>query len=94
MAWKLKDEVYNTSAWKKLRASVLRRDAYLCQPCFKAGRITAAVAVDHVIGKAKGGTDALSNLRAICSRCHDAKTAADRGYQPRIAYGPDGNPLP
>jgi len=66
------------AAWERLRLVVLRRDAGLCQPCLSAGRITLAVAVDHIKNKASGGTDDLTNLRAICKDCHDAKTAAER----------------
>ncbi|MFW1676442.1 HNH endonuclease [Pontibacter sp. JAM-7] len=53
----------------------MERDNGLCQPCLQSNRITAAVAVDHIIPKAQGGTDADTNLQAICKTCHDAKTA-------------------
>ena len=44
-----------------------------------------AVAVDHIVPKAEGGTDADENLQAICKACHKLKTeneskrARDRG---------------
>jgi 5-methylcytosine-specific restriction protein A len=63
-------------AWRVLRARILKRDKYLCQPCLKAGRVTPASAVDHIIPKAKGGTDADENLQSICRPCHDWKTSA------------------
>jgi 5-methylcytosine-specific restriction enzyme A len=65
------------TAWEKLRARILRRDSYLCQPCLQAGRTTAAEAVDHIIPKARGGTDDARNLRAICGPCHREKTARE-----------------
>ena len=81
------------SAWVKLRAVIMRRDMHLCQPCKRAGRVTPASAVDHIMPKAKGGTDDLTNLQAICGPCHDAKTAADEGRKQARKVGLDGYPL-
>jgi 5-methylcytosine-specific restriction endonuclease McrA len=47
--------------WMKLRLVVLARDQHLCQRCRRAGRVTAAKAVDHIRPKAKGGSDDLDN---------------------------------
>lgn len=80
-------------AWDALRAVILKRDAYLCQPCRKSGRITPARQVDHIIPKVRGGTDAASNLQAICARCHEEKTVRETGKQTRPRFGPDGNPI-
>ena len=55
--------------WSKLRAQVLRRDRRTCQTC--GGRATQ---VDHIVPRADGGTDEVSNLAAICDGCHKAKT--------------------
>ncbi|WP_412526103.1 HNH endonuclease [Burkholderia lata] len=66
------------SAWGKIRTCILRRDAGLCQPCLRAGRVTTADAVDHIVPKARGGTDRDENLQAICRDCHAAKTARER----------------
>lgn len=62
------------SAWRKLRAQVMERDEHLCQSCLKVDKVTVATQVDHVTPKAAGGTDDLSNLRALCRACHDAKS--------------------
>lgn len=62
-------------AWRKLRAQVLNRDGHLCMACKRAGRYVPATDVDHIISKAKGGTDALSNLQSLCKSCHRTKTA-------------------
>lgn len=64
-------------AWRKVRAMILRRDAYLCQACKAVGKLTPATEVDHFTPKAHGGTDAPANLRAICRECHRAKTARE-----------------
>ena len=42
------------------------RDNSLCQSCLKQHRYTPAKEVDHIISKARGGTDAPSNLASIC----------------------------
>ena len=62
-------------AWQKLRKVVLIRDKYLCQVCLKAGRLTSATTVDHILGKAAGGMDELDNLQSLCDPCHHQKTA-------------------
>ncbi|WP_345945876.1 HNH endonuclease [Psychrobacter sp. Ps4] len=34
-----------------------------------------ATDVDHIINKAKGGSDEPSNLQSLCRKCHLSKTA-------------------
>ena len=65
-------------AWRKLRQRVLKRDGELCQSCLKEGRITRANHVDHIVPKASGGGDKMSNLQSLCKPCHEAKTAKER----------------
>jgi len=65
--------------WRKVRAAILRRDNWLCQPCLRQGHNTHASEVDHIISKADGGVDDPLNLQAICAACHKAKTASERG---------------
>jgi 5-methylcytosine-specific restriction enzyme A len=87
------------SAWERIRLVALRRDSYLCQTCLAKGRPTQATEVHHVIAKAKGGTDDLSNLASICRACHqeatqrDAAEAQGRRYRPRPRIGADGWPV-
>jgi 5-methylcytosine-specific restriction protein A len=66
--------------WRKLRARILARDP-ICTECGRAPSNT----VDHVRARTAGGTDDEANLRGVCARCHNSKTAAVDG-----AYG---NPL-
>lgn len=80
-------------AWELLRAQVLKRDNYLCQPCFRQGRIHPATEVDHVTPKSKGGTDDPLNLQAIGRECHKAKTKIENGYTPTERIGADGYPV-
>lgn len=63
--------------WEVLRKRVLERDHYLCMPCLKEGKVHEANQVDHIIPKADGGTDAMSNLQAINKRCHGLKTSRE-----------------
>jgi len=65
------------NAWMKLRNLVMQRDCGLCQPCLKAGRVTPARQVDHIVSKSEGGTDDEANLQAICLECHKAKTGRE-----------------
>lgn len=83
------------AAWDRLRAAVMKRDKFMCQVCWNAKpqRFTEANQVDHIIAKANGGTNDLSNLRAICHRCHFEKTLRDRGHEPKTRFGVDGNPI-
>ena len=82
--------------WQKRRAAVLKAEP-LCRPCAQAGRATAAQHVDHIVPKAKGGTDDMDNLQPICVACHDEKTEAEaaeaQGRRLRPAIGVDGWPV-
>jgi 5-methylcytosine-specific restriction enzyme A len=66
------------SKWDKIRLQILVRDNHLCQSCRRIGLVTPASIVDHITPKAKGGTDDIANLEAICRGCHASKTAVDR----------------
>ena len=65
-----------------LRHAVLVRDGFRCRQCGRPGRLEA----DHVVPIERGGTDAMENLQALCAgapdRCHDRKTALERGRAP------------
>lgn len=65
-------------SWRKLRESVLKRDAYLCKICKDKGKYIKANTVDHIKAKEHGGTDAMNNLQSLCDSCHKAKTARER----------------
>lgn len=84
------------TAWDKLRKTILARDRHLCQPCYHAQpqRITAGRIVDHIKGKAIGGTDDPANLQVICDDCNKAKVAEESGrpLRPKVRIGADGWP--
>lgn len=84
--------------WDRLRLQVLKRDRGLCHCDECQGgkkRITLATEVDHILPKAKGGTDDLDNLRAVAHECHVRITAQQQGktHTPKRAIGVDGYPL-
>jgi hypothetical protein len=62
----------STSAWRKIRAAVISRDMNSCTNC---GRDDIKLEVDHIIGRAQGGTDNMDNLQTLCTICHKNKSA-------------------
>lgn len=77
--------------WTKLRLVILARDMYLCQTCDANGRPTTATAVDHILAKAKGGTDDEANLQAICHDCHNTKSLQE-AVEAQAALRREGKP--
>jgi 5-methylcytosine-specific restriction endonuclease McrA len=84
------------SNWDRLRKVILKRDNYLCQRCLSRDRTTELMvkpydhAVDHIIPKAKGGTDGHSNLQSLCAPCHEIKTEEDKAPRTDRLQRPDG----
>ena len=74
--WKGKRDVGRLPGWEwaRVRKRILERDAWLCQPCTRAGRVVKATEVDHIKPKSQGGTDSPDNLEAICKTCHEEKS--------------------
>lgn len=79
--------------WRKLRARILNRDGHLCVLCRAEGKATMATTVDHIVPKAKDGTDDEGNLRSLCDEHHKAKTAEDSGRPLSPRVGADGWPV-
>lgn len=74
-----------TNRWRQLRLDVLRHEP-LCRECMRHDVVRPAVAVDHVVAAAdviaQRGTEAFfdpTNLQPLCTACHAAKTAVERG---------------
>lgn len=64
--------------WQALRMQALKRDMFICVHCKAKGLVVRATEVDHILNKARGGTDTLHNLQSLCTACHRAKTYAER----------------
>lgn len=73
--------------WPTRRLRVLRRDSYRCQTRSAAGVLCGAhaSAVDHLVNRARGGSDDEDNLAAICTRHHTEKTQAEAAEGARLA---------
>lgn len=71
----MSDPFYRSAKWRALRAQVLRAHPVCTVP--GCGRL--ANAVDHIVPRARGGRDAPSNLRAMCTSCHNRRTARGNG---------------
>jgi 5-methylcytosine-specific restriction protein A len=69
------------SDWPKIRHRILTRDHGLCQIATPGLCIGTATDVDHIL---RGDDHTDANLRAACSPCHKAKSAAE-GVQARAA---------
>ena len=65
-------------AWKRIRDRYITAHP-LCEQCQRAGKITPAEEVHHILPLSKGGTHVESNLMALCKRCHSEITAREGG---------------
>ena len=75
-----------TAGHKARRTQVLARDKGVCQLNGPNCTHRATIA-DHIINVARGGTDDLTNLQAVCAPCHATKT------QDEATEGRRGNQL-
>src|ERR1700733_11172024 len=68
------------SDWKRVRMQVLKRDKFLCLICLAAGRVTAALDVDHIIPISIAPERRLdtTNCQSLCRACHRIKTSAEQ----------------
>lgn len=71
-------------AWQQLRARHLEAEP-LCRACLVHGVTTAALHVDHIVPRARGGSDDPDNLQSLCAPCHSKKTASEDGGYGRKA---------
>ncbi|MEA1015597.1 HNH endonuclease [Sphingosinicella sp. LY1275] len=62
----------------------LLRTVILCEECTRNGRTTPGTHADHIVPKAKGGTDERSNYQLLCASCHALKSIHDQGKNPRL----------
>ena len=67
-------DFYHSKEWRKKRENYLIEHPF-CVECWKQGRLTKAVVVDHIQPISMGG--ALlddENLQALCPSCHTRKS--------------------
>lgn len=64
--------------WRRLRAIVLAEQPLCADPDGVHGdEPPLATEVDHIVPLRAGGTNARSNLQALCKSCHSRKTARE-----------------
>jgi 5-methylcytosine-specific restriction protein A len=61
------------SSWERIRRVVLDEEPD-CRICG-----APATDVDHILNRARGGSDDRSNLRSLCSACHRGVTSSQGG---------------
>ncbi|MDN4093562.1 HNH endonuclease signature motif containing protein [Brevibacillus agri] len=71
---------YKSKEWLVIREQALIRDNYLCQDCLEEKRFRKADVVDHIkpIRWFWELRLVLSNLRSLCHKHHNQKTANDK----------------
>lgn len=81
----------STSAWRKLRAQVLTRDAWTCRTCgvtthpkCSANGCGLDACAGHIVAHADGGPDTMANLVCQCRSCN-LRGPAIRHQQP-VSY--------
>ena len=65
----------------------------LCVACQRAGRLTVASELDHIVALVNGGDNEEENLQGLCAPCHVDKTARDLGQRVKPVIGLDGWPV-
>lgn len=78
---RIRNKLYDTARWKKLRTIQLRRSP-LCEMCLQRGVIKQGAHVDHIKSSAAGGAFFdINNLQTLCHSCHSRKTVMlDGGF--------------
>ena len=78
---KSNSKIYTSRQWRKLRQYVLHRQP-ICVHCVQKNRYTTANTIDHILPINKGGAIwDIENLQALCSSCHNKKSARDKSYK-------------
>ena len=75
---KSNSHIYKSRQWRKLREMVLHKQP-ICVHCERKGIYTTANTIDHIQSINKGGAIwSMDNLQALCSSCHNKKSARDK----------------
>lgn len=91
----VRDSYGKKSDWYALTADIKKRDGNKCVFCGKPEQPKAGIYhhVHHLIGLAKGGTNARSNLATTCEACHEKrpghshmKGEAHKARSPVVAF--------
>lgn len=58
---------------RSVRIKVFERDNYRCQICGRGAQDGVTLEVDHIIPRAKGGSNNINNLQVLCFDCNRGK---------------------
>lgn len=61
----------NREDWRELRKACLQRDHYKCYRCEKKSYSGKGLGTHHILPRALGGSDDITNLITLCHKCHD-----------------------
>lgn len=92
MAKDFSAEFYNSTAWRNIRETVLRRDRYLCVECLKRGIYSPAWTVHHIehltADNVSNPNVTLNpkNLESVCLNCHATIHAGDKANGRKVFY--------
>jgi 5-methylcytosine-specific restriction endonuclease McrA len=68
------EERIDKSAFLKLRFELFKRDNFQCQYCGRTPKIDKCkLVIEHIIPRAKGGTNDINNLTTSCFECNAGK---------------------
>lgn len=73
---------YKSKQWQIIRETAIKRDRYLCVDCMRAGIITPAEEVHHIIELTPENINDpsislnLDNLVSLCRECHQKRHGA------------------
>ncbi len=76
--------VVRADDWEKLRLYIIQRDRFTCQYC---GDEDGPFEADHIMPKARGGTDEEKNLVCACRTCNRSKKDKTPEEWKAIKYG-------
>ena len=65
----------------------------LCRDCAGRSIVREATVPDHIVPLSRGGSDEDSNIRCLCTDCHQARTAEQFGHRRMVVVGSDGWPI-
>ena len=69
-----------------VRRAVFERDRYTCQACGASGDDPGVqLVIDHKKPLKRGGTNEMSNLQTLCSKCNTEKGDKNTGYGDSVA---------
>ena len=81
---------FKSKNWLRKRKRVFKRDRYQCQMCKSFyGEDGLMLTPHHLLPRAKGGKDKLTNLITLCWRCHNTAELEELNKYEILSYKTD-----